>query len=196
MWLWTQLSQLDLYSLESRANQQVTVEINQLFLRRVLGNSHFLELTLEFPERNSHQRSIFVLSSTWSNQHQRCRCVTWRHRIPQLGNWQGQCLLYTAGRMGVQYVCVDWLTDTGHHVGFHVFKRWMATVFSYKIASSFSFQPSGSKGNWFPCMEPAFSWGNSLGVKNVNYIKNTQDEYLFWFVCYRAHLSPLQDNYS
>lgn len=188
MWLWTQLSQLDLYSLESRANQQVTVEINQLFLRCVQGNSHFPEWTSEFPERNSHQRSIFVLSSTWSNQHQRCRCVTWKHRISQLGDWRGQCLLCTTGRMGIQYVFVNWLADTGHCIGFHVFKRWMATVFSYKIASSFSFQPpSGcpdtSKRNWFPCMESAFSWGNSPGVKNVNYIKNTQGEYLFWLAC-------------
>ena len=57
-----------------------------------------------------------------------------------LGDWQGQCLLYTIGRMEVQYVFVSWLTGTGHHIGFHVFKRWMATVFSYKTASSFSFQ--------------------------------------------------------
>lgn len=116
----------------------------------------------------------------------------------QLSNWQEQCPLSTTGRRGAQDVFVNWLTERGYHIGFHVFKR-SRTVFSPEVASSFclsAFQlaQGGQRQTCFP----ASNW-HSLEVTTLEWkcycIGLAQEEHPSWFAWDRPHLSTLQDNY-
>lgn len=141
-------------------------------------------------------RGVFVLSSPWPNHHHRGRCVMWTHWIPQLDNWQGQCLMYPTSRTGAQYIYVNWLTEIPP--GFHVFID-SQPLFQWSCFFMQLFSPSTcsgrSKRHWLSCIVLAFSWDNSLEVKNVSVCQVCRGWAPFWFAWDWPDLSPLQVKY-